>query len=730
MVGLRALHRPLGLLVLTPLCLLHEGASEPELPVAMQSSPSGADHQIDFQRLVKNTDSCCPGGAESLVWHEAPEYVFLSCSHNGGMAHGDGSLSSPGPPAPTAQPDRKLRSSLGNGLFPTNSKEKDEGPQEGEEESPGWTSCIAALSLGQPHRTHRAPAEEATEGQPPLTPLGSLTPRPVAVTNGAESKVEAWASALGAASLRNSSPVLRELREGARGRFLCQALHGAGGQLHTTYSYLTLAMLASVRLSDLSPVEGAYVVATCAVREGTEPVTFAWRHQAPRGPEEELLEVTERWLHLDPVNRTHLGWYLCSAHNAVNRLSSDGTFLDVIYGPDNPVITVEPLGFSEEGFWASERKEVTLSCLDASNPRSHYVWLRDHTQVHTGPAYTIASARRAHTGLHTCLARNSRLDTRTQTSIRLTIYPPEGQPSCAVLPTLGAVTLVCTWPGGLPTAQLQWEGPQGTGPTALSNVTWSQPAPQLPNGSVFTPSVIPTAIFPIPPCKALEVPGLGVRATVQLESEEIEMGMGWVENSCFMASFPSAPGCQDNWPAAFCARNGGLGWGLESSRARGMQSTSFPEKDLSSGFWGSSLALDCPPRSIARLLPSKPLLSSSVVAPKPCNQRSPLLADDAPFSAYPAVLGAAGTGVVGAAVASLLVFQYAARHPETLPGLGQLLVPTEHSHQYGGSGEGLEAPAGVEPPPTTPGPDPAEEPTCHHLMMSPSSCHHHVTATP
>lgn len=98
-----------------------------------------------------------------------------------------------------------------------------------------------------------------------------------------------------------------------------------------------------------------------------------------------------------------------------------------------------------------------------------------------------------------------------------------------------------------------------------------------------------------------------------------------------------------------------------------MQSTSFPGKDLSSGFWGSSLALDCPPRSIARLLPSKPLLSSSVVAPKPCNQRSPLLADDAPFSAYPAVLGAAGTGVVGAAVASLLVFQYAARHPETLP---------------------------------------------------------------
>lgn len=91
-------------------------------------------------------------------------------------------------------------------------------------------------------------------------------------------------------------------------------------------------------------------------------------------------------------------------------------------GPDNPVITMEPLGFTEEGFWASEKEEVTLSCLAASNPPSHYAWFRDHTQVHTGPTYTIGSASRAHTGRYTCLAHNSRLDTRTQTTVQLTIY--------------------------------------------------------------------------------------------------------------------------------------------------------------------------------------------------------------------------------------------------------------------------------------------------------------------
>jgi hypothetical protein len=71
----------------------------------------------------------------------------------------------------------------------------------------------------------------------------------------------------------------------------------------------------------------------------------------------------------------------------------------------------------------------------------------------------------------------------------LTCFPPdapEGQPSCAILPIPGAVTLLCTWPGGLPTAQLQWEGPQGTGPTSPSNVTWSHAATGLPNGSIFT----------------------------------------------------------------------------------------------------------------------------------------------------------------------------------------------------------------------------------------------------
>lgn len=76
------------------------------------------------------------------------------------------------------------------------------------------------------------------------------------------------------------------------------------------------------------------MVAACAVREGTEPLTFSWYHHTPQGPGEVLLDLSEPRLQLDPVNRTHLGWYRCSVGNSVNQLKSDGAYLDVICESD------------------------------------------------------------------------------------------------------------------------------------------------------------------------------------------------------------------------------------------------------------------------------------------------------------------------------------------------------------------------------------------------------------
>ncbi|XP_040586172.1 V-set and immunoglobulin domain-containing protein 10-like 2 [Mesocricetus auratus] len=709
-----------------------------------------------------------------------------------------------------------------------------------------------------------------------FTPLGSLVLRPVAVTNGASSRVESGALALGVVSLRNSSLVIEELREGARGRFLCQTLLVSGGQVHTTYSYLTLAVLVPVskprvHLSDPTPIEGVSVVVTCAVREGTEPLAFSWHHHTPHGLEEVLVGLSEPRLQLDPVNRTHLGWYRCSARNAVNQLSSDGTFLDVIYGPDKPVITVEPLGFTEDGFWASETEEVTLSCLAASNPPSHYVWFRADSQVHIGPTYIIASASRTHTGPYTCLAHNSHLDTHTQTTVQLIIYyPPEGQPSCAMLSTLGVVTLLCTWPGGFPNAQLHWEGPRGIGPTGPSNVTWSYTATGLPNGSIFAcMGQHPTLATPVlcrvtlwepsgsPACGttasvgdqfimlSCEWPGGKPPATLNwLDGQEQSLGGPSSSQAVYLLQAQSdlagreftcqgshplkalslhcrlrleAPqlavaearvsvlegeeawlGCalqQGTQPAHLlwlgpqqqplessthgfllhpegthlnlqvrhadpahhrgtyqCVARNALGSSSQSVLLEVLRYPAPPNVTISrltyrrqrrevqlqwaihgpgnltgflvqqrasapsseAGAWEVA-ASDIEPESRDRRLGGldpgvlyafRILAMNHHTAGHPSEVKTPV---DPAFSAYPAVLGAASSGMVVALAASLLVFQYAARHPHRLPCLSRLLVPMEHRRPRRGSRESTERPAGTGTATTTSSSDPVQE---------------------
>ncbi|XP_044524917.1 V-set and immunoglobulin domain-containing protein 10-like 2 [Gracilinanus agilis] len=688
-----------------------------------------------------------------------------------------------------------------------------------------------------------------------FTPPGSLVPQPIAVTNGAEVKVESGALALGAVSLRNSSLVLEGLRIAAQGRFLCQALYSAGGELHTAYSYIILSVLVpvskpQVRLSSPSPVEGASLVVACVIREGTGPVSFAWQHQEPQGSQGALTERTEQSLHLEPVNRTHTGWYICSAQNEVNRLNSERVYLDVIYGPDEPIIRVEPLAVSEDSYWASEREEVTLSCLAPSNPPSRYVWLHDHIQVYSGPTYIIARAHQSHAGHYTCLAHNSYLDTHTQATIQLTIfYPPQGQPTCAVFPDTGAVVLNCSWPGGFPEAQLHWEGPEGASPSAPTNLTWTHLSTHLPNGSIFNciaqhpalaqpvfcritlwePTSTPTCSTPVttrdqfvmlscewpggqpsgsltwydaeeqllgssrsspaiqllraheglagkeftckgthplrnpdPDCRLqLEAPRLIVdqpRVSV-LEGREAQLDCVLLGGSpppqllwLGPQQLPVKPNpphytlqhrgprlsliLHDADPARHsgiyhCFARNALGnashsillevqrypappnvtissltYGRQRSEVRLQWATQGPgnltgfmvERRASPagpgpGVWERAAA-DIEPESRGRRLGGldpgvlyafRVLALNHRTAGHPSEVKTPV---DPPFNAYPAVLGAAGTGMVVATVASLLVFQYAARHPETFPRLGQLLFSTDRTSAGGNRQDG------------------------------------------
>ncbi|GAB0199865.1 V-set and immunoglobulin domain-containing protein 10-like 2 [Grus japonensis] len=160
-----------------------------------------------------------------------------------------------------------------------------------------------------------------------------------------------------------------------------------------------------------------------------------------------------------PANRSHAGWYACTVRNEVNNRTSEPVYLDIVYGPDEPAISVEPFSPEQGGFSAGEREDVVLSCLAPSNPPSRYVWLHNGSQVHTGQTYVIAAIARTQAGTYTCLAENTHLHTRTQATIVLTVYwVPAGGPSCAAAATKSDeyVMLRCWWEGGTPPVTLRW----------------------------------------------------------------------------------------------------------------------------------------------------------------------------------------------------------------------------------------------------------------------------------
>ncbi|XP_072012667.1 V-set and immunoglobulin domain-containing protein 10-like 2 isoform X2 [Engystomops pustulosus] len=249
----------------------------------------------------------------------------------------------------------------------------------------------------------------------------------------------------------------------------------------------------SLQIDDQTPVEGTPVQLSCTVKVGTQPITYIWQRHTILDGSSTLHEGNTSILVLDPATRSHTGWYTCTVKNMVNEETSGRLYLDVTYGPDEPEISIKPYAISETGFAANELEEVTLNCSAASNPPCHYIWFYNYSQMYTGQMYVIPKISRTQTGMYTCLAQNAHLNTRTQSTISLTVYYlPVGSPTCTAQAhnNYKDVALWCSWPGGFPLAKLKWLQPnEDKVIVSNSNATLIKNGAQLQNGSSFTCSI-------------------------------------------------------------------------------------------------------------------------------------------------------------------------------------------------------------------------------------------------
>nr|XP_055062370.1 B-cell receptor CD22-like [Misgurnus anguillicaudatus] len=154
-----------------------------------------------------------------------------------------------------------------------------------------------------------------------------------------------------------------------------------------------------VESSGDSVTERHSVTLTCKSRCSlTDRSTFIWFKNT-----QSLSERTDRnnQLILQSVRRNDSGNYSCAVQG--HNLTSPHQYLNVIYAPDKPKISVNPSGEIMEG------DSVTLTCSSESNPPvQNYSWFKENetSSVGSGQTYNITNINSSHSGWFYCKVQN------------------------------------------------------------------------------------------------------------------------------------------------------------------------------------------------------------------------------------------------------------------------------------------------------------------------------------
>uniref|UniRef100_A0ABM5ESA8 Cell adhesion molecule CEACAM5 n=1 Tax=Pogona vitticeps TaxID=103695 RepID=A0ABM5ESA8_9SAUR len=161
-------------------------------------------------------------------------------------------------------------------------------------------------------------------------------------------------------------------------------------------------------------VENQEVTLTCH-SEGTD-VSYYWLkgNQSIQAAEGVFLENNK--LTLNPTTRDDAANYTCYGNNSVSSNSSEPHWLEVFYGPDEPLI--EPNRSVYQEF-----ETLKLSCSASSNPPANYSWYHNGQPLEHGNTsqLEIPSLSLSDGGNYTCNATNNYTGLFNDTSLEISI---------------------------------------------------------------------------------------------------------------------------------------------------------------------------------------------------------------------------------------------------------------------------------------------------------------------
>jgi CD209 antigen len=212
----------------------------------------------------------------------------------------------------------------------------------------------------------------------------------------------------------------------------------ASVQLHV-YAELPKPFITS---NNSSPLEGEDSVALMCEPE-TQDTTYLWWINGHSLLESDRLKLSEsnRTLTLLNVTRNDTGPFECGTWNPVSANRSDPVTLNVLYGPDSPIISP-----SDSYFGAGTN--LNLSCQAASNPTAQYSWLFNEWPQSSTQELFIPNITTNNSGSYTCLVHNSATGVNRTTVKNITVLELVTKPSIntttnTTVTEQGSVVLIC-----------------------------------------------------------------------------------------------------------------------------------------------------------------------------------------------------------------------------------------------------------------------------------------------
>ncbi|XP_063108891.1 Fc receptor-like protein 5 isoform X2 [Cavia porcellus] len=196
-----------------------------------------------------------------------------------------------------------------------------------------------------------------------------------------------------------------------------------------------------ITVNNSSPVEGEEAVALTCEPE-TQNTTYLWWINGQSLQDGDRLKLSEgnRTLTLLKVTRKDTGPYECETRNPATFNQSDPAFLNISYGPDDPVISPQESYFRAGTF-------LRLSCDADSNPPAQYSWLVNGSFLQPTQELFIPNISENDTGSYTCLVSNLASGLNKSSVKDITVTAPVRQPSIHISKTIvtehDSVVLTC-----------------------------------------------------------------------------------------------------------------------------------------------------------------------------------------------------------------------------------------------------------------------------------------------